>query len=208
MSLVAASLLGIGLGLRHALEADHIAAVCTLVARHGSVAAAARSGALWGIGHGGVIVVAGGVLVALGVCVPGPIAVALELIVAAMLVGLGVASFWALRAAPSARSADARPSASARKPLAIGFVHGASGTAALTLLVATTFQARTQAIAFVTLFGIASAIGMTAAAALIAWPLRSVVRRSPRVAPGLQRVAGLASVIAGVALALTAVRGS
>ncbi|MFS8070571.1 MAG: hypothetical protein ACMG6S_29755, partial [Byssovorax sp.] len=88
MSLVSAALLGLGLGVKHAFEADHVAAVCTLVARRGTVARAARFGALWGLGHGAVIILAGSALVALGAGVAGALAVALDAAVAVMLVGL------------------------------------------------------------------------------------------------------------------------
>ncbi len=215
MSLVSAALLGFGLGIKHAFEADHVAAVCALVARRGTVARAARAGALWGLGHGAVIIVVGGALVLLGARVPGPLATALDAAVAVMLVGLGIS---ALRRAPGGEGAthDHHQTEHAhshdhdgahdhpgptRRPILIGLVHGASGTAALTLLVASTIPARAEALAFITLFGLASIVGMAAAAALLAWPLRTAALHAPTIARGLRGMAGVGSIAAGVMVA-------
>jgi nickel/cobalt transporter (NicO) family protein len=206
MSLVSAALLGLGLGVKHAFEADHVAAVCTLVARRGTVARAARSGALWGLGHGAVIILAGGALVAVGARVPGPLATALDAAVAVMLVGLGIA---ALRRAPAApahhHEHDHDHGVSSRRPILIGLVHGASGTAALTILVASTIPDRAEAFAFITLFGLASILGMAAAAAILAWPLHKAAEHAPVIARGLRGMAGVGSIAAGLMVGWLAV---
>ena len=51
VSLVTALGLGLTLGLRHALDADHVAAVSTLVARERGLARSCLLGAFWGGGH-------------------------------------------------------------------------------------------------------------------------------------------------------------
>jgi hypothetical protein len=201
MSFAAAVFLGLGMGVRHALEADHLAAVCTLVAGDGSVSRAAKVGALWGLGHSAVLVLAGGLLVAVGASVPAPIAAALDLAVALMLIGLGAAALRSMLA--SAAPTDAAPaprSSGLRRPIAVGLVHGASGTAALTLLAASTISVRLHAIAFVVLFGLASVAGMAIVAAAVAWPLRSAARRAPSAMRFLQGLAGVASIAAGLAI--------
>lgn len=199
MSFAAAVFLGFGMGVKHALEADHLAAVCTLVAGDGSVSRAAKVGALWGLGHSAVIVLAGGLLVAVGASVPAPIAAALDLAVALMLMGLGVA---ALRSMLANAPKEVQPSKSGAlgRPIAVGLVHGASGTAALTLLAASTISVRLHAVAFVVLFGLASVAGMAIVAAAVAWPLRSAARRAPSAMRLLQGLAGAASIAAGVAI--------
>ncbi len=221
MSLVSAALLGLGLGVKHAFEADHVAAVCTLVARRGTVARAARFGALWGLGHGAVIILAGGALVAVGARVPGPLAVALDAAVAVMLVGLGIAALRRCAMAPEQGNEQERQhghghghehesdnGGSARRPILIGLVHGASGTAALTILVASTIPHRIEAFAFITLFGLASIIGMAAAAAVLAWPLRKAAEHAPAIARGLRGMAGVGSIAAGVMVGWVALMAS
>ncbi len=204
MSVVAASVLGLGLGLKHAFEADHVAAVCTFVARGGTVARAAWSGALWGLGHGAVMVLVGGALVATGVSVPPSVALVLDLAVAVMLVGLGIGALVSRRREPEPAEESAPPE-TIKRPLAVGLVHGASGTAALTLLVASTIEVRTTALVFVGVFGLASIVGMALIAALVAWPMRSLTRRAPSLGPRLQALAGLGSIAAGIAVASTVI---
>jgi nickel/cobalt transporter (NicO) family protein len=228
MSLVAAAMMGVGLGIRHAFEADHIAAVCAMVSRDQggpqralqratrwsmpeSVASAARVGALWGLGHGAVIIFAGGGLVALGASVPTPIAAALDAAVAVMLVVLGVRAILGARRSGEPRDVLhhghqhlAKPANPCRAVL-IGLLHGASGTAALTLLVAAQIQARFEAITFIVLFGVASVLGMTGAAAFLAWPLHKAVRDAPTFARRLRGASGLASIAAGIAVAWTVI---
>ncbi len=194
MSVLAASLLGLALGGKHALEADHLAAVSTLVARGGSVARAARAGALWGLGHGAVITLGGSALVLTGTVVPRPFAIALDIAVAAMLVGLGIAALVRRK-----RAAE-HTHHHAGRPLAIGVVHGASGTAALTLLVATTIPGRTEALSFIGLFGLASIAGMAAVASILAVSMRAVASRSERFGEWTRNLAGAGSIAAGLAV--------
>jgi hypothetical protein len=206
MSFAAAVFLGLGMGVKHALEADHLAAVCTLVARDGSVSRAAKVGALWGLGHSAVLVLAGGVLVAVGASVPAPIAAALDLAVALMLILLGGAALRSMLANAGARASKEAPttrSGALGRPIAVGLIHGASGTAALTLLAASTISVRLHAIAFVVLFGLASVAGMAIVAAAVAWPLRSAARRAPSAMRFLQGLAGAASIAAGLVILAT-----
>jgi hypothetical protein len=90
----------------------------------------------------------------------------------------------------------------------VGLVHGASGTAALTLLVASTIPHRAEALAFITLFGLASILGMAVAAALLAWPLRKAALHAPVIARGLRGVAGVGSIAAGVMVGWVALMAS
>ena len=62
MGFVLGSALGFFLGMRHATDPDHVVAVTTIVSQQRSLARAARTGVLWGIGHTATILLAGGVL--------------------------------------------------------------------------------------------------------------------------------------------------
>ncbi|MCB9538181.1 MAG: high-affinity nickel-transport family protein [Myxococcales bacterium] len=96
--LTTTTLLGLALGLRHALDADHVVAVATIASRERRVTAAAAIGAFWGLGHSVIVLLAGLAVLWLGVVVPERVGLAAELGVAAMLVGLGVWSLLGLRA--------------------------------------------------------------------------------------------------------------
>src|SRR5206468_8636352 len=87
------SALGALLGMRHALEPDHLTAVSTLMTSspgERSRVRAAMLGASWGIGHTLSLVVVGAVLVMLRAQMPARIADLFELSVAIMLIALGI----------------------------------------------------------------------------------------------------------------------
>jgi len=85
------ALLGLGfvLGLKHALDADHLAAISTIVSQRKTIASSAIAGTFWGIGHTFSLLVVGVFVLALGLQVPHIAALAMEFSVALMLVGLG-----------------------------------------------------------------------------------------------------------------------
>jgi len=82
--------LGMVLGLRHALDVDHLAAVATIVSRRRGVWSSALVGAAWGLGHTFALMAVAMVVIATRAQVPPPVARVLELAVAVMLVGLGL----------------------------------------------------------------------------------------------------------------------
>ena len=55
--------LGFLLGMRHALDPDHVIAVGTIVTRHRTVGAGVVVGALWGLGHSLTIIIVGGAII-------------------------------------------------------------------------------------------------------------------------------------------------
>src|SRR5437667_8468298 len=85
-----AAILGLGfaLGLKHATEADHLAAISSIVSERHSVWQSASVGLLWGVGHTAALVVAGFFVIAVGIAIPEH-ANLLELVVALMIIFLG-----------------------------------------------------------------------------------------------------------------------
>lgn len=88
--------LGLVIGLQHALEADHLAAVSALVSGEKSRSKIIRHGAFWGIGHSLTLMLVAGTAVFLGGAVEGSWASWLEFLVGVMLVGLGGNVLWRL----------------------------------------------------------------------------------------------------------------
>lgn len=88
--------LGLLLGLKHALEADHVVAVTAIVSEHASLSRAALIGALWGVGHTFSLLLAGVALIFLRVAIPAPVAAVLEFAVALMIIVLGGRILYAL----------------------------------------------------------------------------------------------------------------
>ncbi|MGB5253665.1 MAG: urease accessory protein, partial [Sedimenticolaceae bacterium] len=83
-------ILGLLLGLQHAAEADHIAAVASLTTRGTNLRDAARQGAAWGVGHGLTLLLFGGVVLLIDGIVGPRISLLLEAVVGLMLVLLGL----------------------------------------------------------------------------------------------------------------------
>ena len=82
-------LLGFVIGLRHAIEADHVAAVASLTSRSKSLSAAARLAAAWGLGHTLMLFAVASVVISLDSVIPEQVAEYLKLAVGMMLVWLG-----------------------------------------------------------------------------------------------------------------------
>jgi hypothetical protein len=192
-------LLGLALGLRHALDPDHVAAMGNIVSREHAPGRSAVLGAFWGLGHTASLLAASIVVIALRIPVPARIAGELELLVAVMLVGLGIQSLLsASSGSPPARAP------SARRPFVIGLVHGLAGSGGLALLVLPAMRDTGTALAYVALFAAGSAGGMALWSAALAWPLGRISRRSGRAGRLIPAVSGLASVVCGIMVAVQA----
>jgi ABC-type nickel/cobalt efflux system permease component RcnA len=90
LTLFTVTVLGFFLGMTHALEADHLAAVASLSTRAKSVSDGVRMGVAWGVGHTLTLFLFGSIVLVLHEVVPENLASALELGVGSMLVLLGV----------------------------------------------------------------------------------------------------------------------
>jgi hypothetical protein len=220
LELLTSSGLGSLLGMRHALEPDHLAAVTTLVADPRQVdrrANAAFLGVCWGIGHTFTLLAAGAVLVLLQAEMPASAANLFELGVALMLVALGLrAVYYASRQGPTGpvhlhhhgRVIHIHPGTPAhihigawtlaRRPLLIGAVHGLAGSGALTALVLATLPSTAARLAYMGLFGIGSTLGMAAMSGLLGWPLARIGSYH-RIARGVSFAVGCLSTAVGVA---------
>lgn len=201
--------LGFLLGLQHATDADHVVAVTTIVAREPSVRRAAWIGGVWGVGHSLTLLVLGGAMIGFRLAMPPRIGLSLELMVAAMLVLLGVRN---LRAAPPDRAADAGaagggPRAGLRRPLLVGVVHGLAGSAAVAVLVLSTIATVAGAVAYLLVFGLGTVVGMMLVTMVIAAPALLAGARIVRLQRGIRMAAGALSVVVGLVLADTILRG-
>src|SRR5256714_14798047 len=89
VSIISILAFGFVLGLKHAVEADHVAAVSTIASEHPSIIGSSFVGALWGIGHTISLLIAGTVIILLHVEISNRVSLALEFIVGLMLIVLG-----------------------------------------------------------------------------------------------------------------------
>jgi nitrile hydratase accessory protein len=174
--------LGTVLGMRHALEPDHLAAVSTLMTGERSSAKAAWLGAWWGLGHTLTLFTAGALLVVLQAEMPAIVAQVLEVCVILLLVGFGVRAIrqGARRVPKGPTHSHKKPKAwsplgvdrwTLARPLLVGAVHGLAGSGALTALVVTTLPSTVTRLAYLMLFGVGSTMGMVVLSGLLGWPL-------------------------------------
>jgi len=90
-------LLGLGFGLIHALDADHVMAVSALANQNPSIKRTLFFSAYWALGHGGVLLICGVILFGFGIAVPETFANIAELLVGVLLIILGLSFFWQSR---------------------------------------------------------------------------------------------------------------
>src|SRR5438552_7163679 len=189
LELLTSSGLGSLLGMRHALEPDHVAAVATLVTGDRRTRAAFL-GMCWGLGHTLALLIAGAILVVLRAQMPASAASLFEMGVALMLIALGSRAIYnASREGPDGpvhvhhhgrvvhvhRGASAHVHIGtwtlARRPLLVGAIHGLAGSGALTALVVATLPSTAARLAYMALFGVGSMCGMAVMSGLLGWPL-------------------------------------
>lgn len=194
MSVLSVALLGFLLGVRHAVDPDHVVAVSTIAARTPSFRRAAYVGAIWGVGHTLTILGIGGAIVLMRVAITPRVALAMEFSVALMLIVLGFQNL------ASARNASP-PAPSWARPLVVGMVHGMAGSAAVALLVLATVRDAVWAQAYLMLFGLGTVLGMVIVTGLIAVPASLAMSRVRNARRWLTFASGVASVILGVVLA-------
>lgn len=218
-------ILGLGflLGMQHALEADHIAAVSSIAARRSSVRDIVRHGLTWGLGHTITLFVFAGTAILLGRVIPEHVAGPLETAVGIMLVGLGAHVLWRLwrdrvhfhqhrhgdgtaHLHAHSHGADPMPHQSSRhdhehgfrwRSLLVGLMHGMAGSAAVLVLVASQFANPLAGLVYILLFGIGSMLGMGALSAVIAVPLAVSAKGLTWANRGLQAVVGIVTIAVG-----------
>jgi len=89
--------LAFGLGLTHALDADHIMAVSSLSGGRASLRDTLHFCGRWAIGHGLTLLLIGSAVLLLGMAIPAELSQLAEMAVGWVLVGLGLYVFWSLR---------------------------------------------------------------------------------------------------------------
>ncbi|WXB12561.1 high-affinity nickel-transport family protein [Pendulispora albinea] len=193
--------------MRHATDPDHVLAISTIVSRDPRVRRAVRTGMFWGLGHTLTVIGVGAAMLMGRLTVPPGAVLAMDLLVALMLVVLGAVG---LRARPVTHAAEhaklpagARLLASPLRAFAVGIVHGLAGSAAVTLLALTTIGDRGRALAYLALFGVGTVAGMMLITLAIAVPLTFAAERmSQRMPLWIARASGALSIAAGLTFAV------
>jgi ABC-type nickel/cobalt efflux system permease component RcnA len=220
-------LIGFLLGMRHALESDHVAAVASLASRSTSLRQAVLQGAIWGLGHTVTLFVACSAVLFLDRAIPEHVADGLEAAVGLMLVALGLDVLRRLRRDrihfhvhhhgdgtvhlhahshlgetrhDPLRHRHAHPEGFPLRALCVGMVHGLAGSAALLLLAVESAVAPAVGLVYVALFGVGSVAGMALLSAMIAVPLQWSARSFDWLHNGLQSAVGVVTIALGALL--------
>ncbi len=219
-----AAILGFGflIGLKHATEADHLAAVSTIVSERKSLWSSAFVGGIWGLGHTISLFVAGIFVLLLNFQISEQTERILEFCVGIMLFVLGLNVLRKIlkggqihfhthehatheHAHPHIhKHADADEENThhgfkfSPRALVIGMIHGLAGSAALMLLVIPTIESKTVGLLYIIIFGIGSIGGMMLMSFLVALPFHLTASRFNRFNYILQSIAGLVSVGLGL----------
>jgi ABC-type nickel/cobalt efflux system permease component RcnA len=223
-SIVAVSAIGGLLGLRHAFEPDHLAAVSTLATRPAArLWSAAKLGLVWGLGHTVTVGVVVLLIMVLGVRLPERFWPAAELLVAVLLVLLGLVVIWryvrgrwhmhghAHSAASShfhlhshqhdATHSHAHSTVDARRSLGFGIAHGLAGSGAIAALLVAAVPDTASRIAYFAAFGAGTIVGMLGVSLTLSVIVRMAAERSAKWATILHVGAAVGSVLAGAVLA-------
>ena len=216
--------LGFLLGMHHALEADHIAAVSSIAARRTQLGDIVKHGLTWGLGHTLTLFAFAGAAILLGRAIPEHLARPLETAVGIMLLGLGAHVLWRLwrdrvhfhkhrhddgtvhihahshagETVAHARAAHAHAHGFRWRTLLVGLMHGMAGSAALLVLAVSQASSPAAGLGYVALFGIGSTIGMGALSTVIAVPLVVSARWLTWANSGLQAAVGIITMAIGV----------
>jgi len=193
------------LGLRHASDPDHLAAVTTMIASGKERAArrAARLGFTWGLGHATSLFVFGLPVILYSAYLPAAVQRAAETSVGFVIVLLSLLLLvrWR-RGAYHHAAGHTHAARTGLQAYAIGLVHGMGGTAGVGLLLLATIHSHVLAVAALAVFAFCTAVSMAVLSTGFGLALASApVRRSFHVmAPAL----GSASLAFGVWYALGA----
>jgi len=210
-----ALLLGLLLGARHAVDADHVVAITTIIGRNRGMLRSALVGLAWGAGHNLTLFGAGFVVLVLKLSIPHTFTLSAEFAVGVLLVILGVPLVWQLMRRKahahvhqhddgshfhlhSHADTPHHEHAHLRKPLLVGMLHGLAGSGALTLVALNTMPSLGQGLVFLAVFALGITATMIVLSGLIGLPFRLAAQISIRLGQWIQGAAGMGSIALGL----------
>lgn len=224
-----ALLLGFLIGMIHALEADHLAAIASFSVRKNSLRDTLKLGYSWGVGHTVTLFLMVVPVYLFGGAISLLTEAGLELLVGVMLVYLGANIIYRLRRDrvhlhvhshadeirhihvhshkddttrdnSSSHDHSHRPRISGRA-FGIGLVHGLAGSAALLVYAQGAILQPWVIIPYVLLFGAGSILGMTLISKAISIPIQFAVAHSNISFEGLKVAVSALTIALGLSLA-------
>jgi len=218
--------LGLAIGLQHAFEPDHIAAVTTQVIRQKNKSQSVKElikkgtlkssiiGAIWGAGHTTTLVLVGLLVYLLSINIPDVFFIGSEIVVGVMLIFLAITTFsnkklfkirhmhshahnnGTVHTHPHDHGNDHKHG---HKSYLIGCIHGLAGSGALLVVIAGSLSSIQDVLSFILIFGVGSVIGMTLVSSLIGIPF-ALSNKALSLEKTLRYVVGSVSFLIGISI--------
>lgn len=151
------------LGLKHAIEPDHIISVSNIVGTTKNIRKAAMVGVTWGMGHTATLLIIGMIAIMLKQEIPSGLADLLEIGVGVMIIFLGIKTILNYKKNLHSHSHDDIHGSGVIdyiKSLSIGFIQGLAGSAAMVLLTVSTANGYLEGGLFIAVFGLGTIVSM------------------------------------------------
>lgn len=158
LELVPVLFTGLLMGMLHAFDPDHVLTMSSLGSRPDARNATKRYALSWGVGHGGILIIAALVLLLLEFPMPETLPQGAERLVGIVMIAAGGSLALALW---HNRNEELRPSKlRAKLPFLIGIVHGTAGSAAVFALLPMSLLSPVMGVVYVLVFSFGVLAGM------------------------------------------------
>jgi ABC-type nickel/cobalt efflux system permease component RcnA len=224
LSIIFILLTGLGLGLAHSLDPDHVVAVSTLLCNNKSLRKSISSATVWGIGHSAVLFVIGLLVLTLSVVIPQSVLKLFDCAAGVLLIALGAIVLRPLVAEKIQNNqimhdhSHSHPHslshshshdhaienhhghAHLHKSAITGALQGLGGSAALMLVTVSTVNSVEVGAVFIFIFGVGVILGMVGIACLVGSVLAYTASNLEKVHKVIKALTGSASIVFGIVI--------
>ncbi|NYE05767.1 sulfite exporter TauE/SafE [Bacillus niacini] len=207
VSFVSILALGFVLGIKHAIEPDHVIAVSTIASQSKKLFRSSLAGVFWGIGHTATLFIVGIILLIMKGQIPEKWAMSLEFLVGIMLVYLGISTITSLKKIHvhqhEHESETINPHGTQQKnfsyikSMIIGLVHGLAGSGAIVVLTMSTVKSVFESAFYILIFGFGTVIGMLFFTTILGISFTFSAKRL-RLNKTLTQITGVVSTVSGI----------
>jgi ABC-type nickel/cobalt efflux system permease component RcnA len=224
LSIIFILLTGLGLGLAHSLDPDHVVAVSTLLCNNKSLRKSITSATVWGVGHSAVLLIIGLLVLTLSVVIPQSVLKLFDCAAGVLLIILGSLVIRPLiveRIRPSQiihehthshqqshqhshshdhTNENHHGHAHLHKSALTGALQGLGGSAALMLVTLSTVNSIGVGLVFICLFGVGVILGMVGIACLVGSVMAYTASNLEKVHKIIKALTGSASIVFGIVI--------
>lgn len=223
---------GFLLGMRHATEADHLAAIFTLSTEKVYLSRGLKLGLAWGVGHTLTLAILGGAVLVFGKTISIDAAQYLEVLVGIMLIFLGCdvlrrhfqhercikllldfLPYYPLKTTLDLKKCIKSSFLSAvlnkicSRAILVGMVHGLAGSSALVLITLQKASSTSVGILYILIFGIGSILGMAMLSTIILFATSRSTHQSSLLTNLIVLTASLISILIGAKIIFSIILG-